>query len=400
MNASLLPLEIWHMILRYSISAPDFFDSNIGDRIPPWNIYLHEWDSAKQYQESEITRKCLLKVCRSWNAYLLRYEHRFVRIEDVAHGLVPVQKLKSALRVSFGRHGDSYCKACQPGRHFHGSVEISQRKQGEYYDLCAQIFRLLQPLNAEILQFSTKMKYVDLDRCLLPSSFSNVVAIHTTNHEIVQESFVYLIKSVPSLRHGLAACFWAPSAQVSLRSPILTTLILTIIAPPSSLTHENLCLPVLRHLDLRLLQVSILVPNAPRWLPILRLIGSELKTLRITQVLDSARDVSREIWTVCPKLEHLHLGGNRKAPPPPPAHHPLHILSIPYLDGRFRRPFSSYVPDWPGLRTVQVDQEWTAPIDSSQLESLDSRLRLEDIKGESYVDFLLRTKSSAASHGP
>jgi hypothetical protein len=395
MDTPTLPLEISHMILRYSISAPDFFDPNIGDRIHPWNFLLHEWSSLRQYQESEMNRKCLRMVCRSWNAYLRRYEHRHVRIEDVAHGRVPLQHLKFALRISFGHHKDSYCSMCQPELHFQDSGSIPRGKQDEYYELCTQIFHLVPPLNVEILHFATKVEQVLIDRCILPFSFSKVVAIHTANCEIGQGILAQLIGSLPSFRYSLAACIWTPSVQLSLRSSILTTLILAVVVPLpylQPLTHEHFYIPSLRHLDLQFLLAPMYVPDEPRWLPILRVIGSELKTLRITQVLDSARSVSGEIWTVCPKLEHLHLGGNRDALPPPPPHHPLHTLGIPYLDLRFRYPFSSYVPDWPGLRTVQVDQEWVTPIDSSQLETLDSRLRLEDLKGESYADFLLRTE--------
>ncbi|PVG04345.1 hypothetical protein CPB86DRAFT_693331, partial [Serendipita vermifera] len=95
----MLPPEICHIILRYSIAVPDFFDPDIADRIPPWFIYASDWNDSKQYWDAERIRNILQRVCRSWDAYLRKYEHRFIRMDDVVHRLVPVDRLRAAIRI-------------------------------------------------------------------------------------------------------------------------------------------------------------------------------------------------------------------------------------------------------------------------------------------------------------
>ncbi|PVG04349.1 hypothetical protein CPB86DRAFT_693256, partial [Serendipita vermifera] len=98
----MLPPELNQIILRYAISVPDFFDPDVTDRIPSWivRISYSDWNNLKQYWATERTRNNLRRVCRSWDSYLCRYySHRFVSFDDVAHGLVSAQCLRSAIRI-------------------------------------------------------------------------------------------------------------------------------------------------------------------------------------------------------------------------------------------------------------------------------------------------------------
>jgi hypothetical protein len=116
-HISRLPPEIWQMILRYSISVPDFLDPDEGlDQFPPRVIAQRGWSDSSSYYEAERTRNVLQRVCRSWNSYLQQYAHRFVRIDDVVHGNVPLRYLQSAIRFSVGAHGhqNELCYDCKP----------------------------------------------------------------------------------------------------------------------------------------------------------------------------------------------------------------------------------------------------------------------------------------------
>ncbi|PVG04341.1 hypothetical protein CPB86DRAFT_693116, partial [Serendipita vermifera] len=96
----MVPLEIWHIILRYSISVPDLFDTHITDRIPPWFIYESNWNDTDQYWDAERTRNNLRRVCSSWDIYLRKFAHRFVSMDDVVHQIIPASHLQSAIRIS------------------------------------------------------------------------------------------------------------------------------------------------------------------------------------------------------------------------------------------------------------------------------------------------------------
>ncbi|PVG04351.1 hypothetical protein CPB86DRAFT_660446, partial [Serendipita vermifera] len=77
---SMLPPEVYQIILRYSISVPNFLDPDAVDRIPAWAIHQSKWNNQTEYWAAERTRNSLRRVCKSWDHYLHRYGHRFVRI--------------------------------------------------------------------------------------------------------------------------------------------------------------------------------------------------------------------------------------------------------------------------------------------------------------------------------
>ncbi|PVF93998.1 hypothetical protein CPB86DRAFT_714169, partial [Serendipita vermifera] len=100
-TSPLLPSELWQMILTHSISVPVFFDADVVENISPWYIDdpTVEWNNEKPYWTAERNRSSMRRVCRSWNDYLRQYDHRYVRMIDIAHGIVPAHHLKSAVRV-------------------------------------------------------------------------------------------------------------------------------------------------------------------------------------------------------------------------------------------------------------------------------------------------------------
>ena len=90
-------VEIWHIILKYSISVALFFDTDpletYGVEVIPRYFYEDE------YWESERSRNSLRRVCRAWNEFLKDYDYRFVRLLDVIDGHVPVGSFSKAIRV-------------------------------------------------------------------------------------------------------------------------------------------------------------------------------------------------------------------------------------------------------------------------------------------------------------
>jgi hypothetical protein len=108
---SSLPVEVWHAILRYAIEVPLFLDPDAYEgvlarvvfhgRISPLNHECTYWSAEK-------TRNRMQLVSKSWDSFLRPFEHRFVRMLDIRHGKVPLQKLEMAIRVSF-REYDCEC---------------------------------------------------------------------------------------------------------------------------------------------------------------------------------------------------------------------------------------------------------------------------------------------------
>jgi hypothetical protein len=86
-----LPVELLFEIIRQSISLPAFLEV---DHIPevtnpfiPLAAYQAiRFDNEKVYWQVERHINVLRRVCKSFDAYLRRFEHRFVRIADVYHG--------------------------------------------------------------------------------------------------------------------------------------------------------------------------------------------------------------------------------------------------------------------------------------------------------------------------
>jgi hypothetical protein len=104
--SSKAPIEIWHTILKYSISVPLFFDP---DPVATYGVdILRKYSYEAPYWESERTRNALRRVCYGWNDILKVYDHRFIRLYDVIHDRVPITALPFAIRLDLD---DSYgCK--------------------------------------------------------------------------------------------------------------------------------------------------------------------------------------------------------------------------------------------------------------------------------------------------
>jgi hypothetical protein len=376
---------------------PDFLDPDgMVDCFPPWVIEDRGWYDYSGYYEAERTRNALRRVCRSWNEHLRRYPHRFVRITDVMHQIVPEKYLKTAKRISFDDHHGESCETCLERFEEFANDEII------YDDACRLILKRLKPLeNAQILDLRIT-SCLSVEEYVSVETFPNLLRVHTEDVVLQTETIMGIIESFSSFRHMYTRLPWYLDGIFSLRSSTLTTLHLGIcISSPTMFTSETLHLPALEHLYIE--ESYYDGPNGydePSWISLVRIIGRELRSLWLPLEPDcTLEEVPGEIWKLCPKLEDLF---TFDSPPtiPPPVGHPIHTLGIPEFLVRHDRPLEGALPDWPGLRTVRIDSTWHfwtsyshGSLTSSQMEWLNSRcICLEDSKGESLTNYLARTK--------
>ena len=104
---SKLPVETWQTILRYVIFVPDFLDPDAYEGMlstEMWTENNSPLNDERVYGRAERTRNRLRRVAKSWDRYLRRFEHRFVRMLDICCGTVLPEKLKNAVRISFGTY--------------------------------------------------------------------------------------------------------------------------------------------------------------------------------------------------------------------------------------------------------------------------------------------------------
>lgn len=128
-----LPVELWYQILEENISLRTFLDPARLPEVEDPHFNNHDYIRATvplslgrssnrkttraelrskerrcqnegTYWEMERQRNALRRVCKSWDQFLRLFSHRFVRIQDVFHGQVPIASLCKAIRISL-----TYC---------------------------------------------------------------------------------------------------------------------------------------------------------------------------------------------------------------------------------------------------------------------------------------------------
>jgi hypothetical protein len=402
---SALPAEIWSIILRYSISAPEFLDPDDGaDRFPPWLIKNRRFMGLESYRKAERTRIALQRVCKSWHEVLRPYTHRFVRMCDVAHGMVPVYYLQSAIRISFGDHGLSCCDDCRPEQFLSGSPYQTQPGLS-YIELCESIIDPRTSFGAKIFDCESAM-WLILRRVPLSVLFPNLESVYGLYGGISTSKVVEMIETLPLLCHLHIGLDWFDDRPLSLSSSTLTNLHLRfMITNPSFtvFTDLGMRLPALRHLHIEYSEYELDEYDEPAWVPLLKVVGKQLKTLFLQKEdFCTKEDVLKDIWTLCPKLEELSAIDEvfiAYRTTPPPREHPIHTLGLNWHQISYQGTLE--LPDWPGLRTIRIHERWNnwlgrkcGPLTSAQLELLNLRqITLEDSVGESYTEYFTRIES-------
>ncbi|CAG8769632.1 5979_t:CDS:1, partial [Acaulospora colombiana] len=136
-----------------------------------------EWNSSKPYWAAERTRNSLRRVCKPWDQYLRQYNHRFVRMFDVAHGVFPMQHLQSAMRISLGDHTKICCNRCISKDYWLRNLP-HEETDGSYQQLCRSIFRRFYPLKVQILDFgNSDSNMLELICSLPPPALRQLVVL-------------------------------------------------------------------------------------------------------------------------------------------------------------------------------------------------------------------------------
>jgi hypothetical protein len=392
--SSLVPTEIWQAILRYSISVPVFLDPDAVEAISPCMIEdaKIEWNDEKPYWQAEHTRAALQSVCKSWNRYLRLYEHRLVRMIDIAHGLVSPDKLQNAIRLSL-RGENCKCQICAEGSWPVCSGNTFERWSWTLLTNC-------EPTNIKILDGTG----ATFDMRTFPmNTFPELETLYALHCSFGK--YIGLITNhLPHLRHCLGRGYWGTTEKQTFNSQTIKTLFISFPLPripEDHFTQENWRLPALRHIRIKdpaqgsrtdELQASL-------W-ALLKVIGQQLTSLYLPWA-NSTYELHSDIWDLCPNLEHLYTA--MKLTRPPPFEHPIHTLCIAsyrnYLSLR-ERPF----PDWINLRIIRTDVRWDrseALIYSMAWVTTcaERNIRLEDTTGESYDEFIARTGAKFDERG-
>lgn len=93
-------VEIWQKILRYAIAVPVFFEKDpIGTC--GYQEFVKWFSEDKVYWAAERDRNALRRVCYAWNNYLIRFDHRYVNLDDVEVGTVPISTISRAIKLRY-----------------------------------------------------------------------------------------------------------------------------------------------------------------------------------------------------------------------------------------------------------------------------------------------------------
>jgi hypothetical protein len=350
------PAEIWQYILRCVIHVPIFLDPD-GVAVSPvssmsaYHIYGKKsaWNDEKLYWESERSRNACRRVCRVWDVYLGTIGHRFVRMLDVVHEVVPPTVLNQAIRISLAPYGRG---AAQP------VMAIVPHKFRWYYD--AEQFLSLIPdthaINVKIMT-ATYMHFETSHLTRIAARFPNLVTLVNVG---LTSGLGVIVQHLPHLRHLYTSSYKRDPQSVTINCPKLETL---SFRPENfdieDFTPEKWSLPSLQ--TLRILGGDER-SNKEAWqrmtTPLLTVIGSNLRALYIAPNYLPAS--FEEVLKACPKLEYLLVNTSGNSDMNPPASHPLHTIMVPFFSPWMARP-TKPVPSWPGwpmVRTIVFDAPW------------------------------------------
>jgi hypothetical protein len=381
-----LPSELWQTILQDAISVPVFLDADAVENISPHVITDPDldWNDEKSYWAAERTRNSLRRVCKSWDSFLCKYEHRFVDMVDIVHHDLPVKHLESAIRVSFKSHDVSSCRKCRE------DFEQAFFNFNDYMQVCWLFIVQVQPIRATILDCgNSSPSFDDFDA----SYFPDLITLQTSDVNYF-EDITEIVNKIPNLRHCFCMAVWEWRENLRIKSSSITTLSFPLRYPfprPDWFINKNCSFPALRHLYFNeyytMWDEEEYFCNSIEAL--LKIVGKELRSLYLPNN-STDYDLPKNIWDLCPKLELLHTDMPLEWAPPP--EHPLHTIGLPTYRFFDNLGFSQQpeLPDWPVIRTVRFDMIWSTYLYKYVQPPMhwDTTLRLEDAMGVTYDEYL------------
>jgi hypothetical protein len=377
--SSSLSAEVWQIILRYSIGIDGFLDPDafegvvsqhdMGDTTLPRN------DEAT-YWRAENTRTVLQLVSKSWAIYLNLFQHRFVRMLDIRHGIVDPVVLKGAIRVSFSQY------RCRCNQYCNSPAPLSS-----FTTFCCRALQDAKGVSMEIADMMDEEHQIREFISALPK-FENVktfIGLTCTYSGYLAP----ILNALPSIRHFYGKGYWGKRENGSiehLTAYNLTTLSLHTRKGASygAITYK---LPSLQHLRLKDDSSDTIADFVTKSLiPILRAVGSRLLTLYIYQQ-NAQYEAPTEIWEFCPRLTTLRTA--LVIVIPPPFFHPIQTLVVAH-DQQLKGFLP--LPEWPQLRNIVIDTSWGWVNSEKGMRSLEARpeVRIEDRNRLTFEEYEVR----------
>lgn len=331
-----IPPELWQKILRHAIFVPLFFDT---DPVTSYGLAsLPNYENTSAYWESERTRNNLRRVCSTWDAYLQRFAHRLVNLDDVIHNRAPITALPLAYRIHI-----LMCKCLE-------CVNDPQEKLSLIQQISGSDPPYNQPWRVKILKIDGYWLRENAFLTLLASRSRVRVYIRPRAAPINS-----IIEQQPSsdlrLYRGLLV-----SEILCVQS--LSTLRLALDASRIS------CIPLmpnLRHLSVILINgaESVGCGLVVDWL---QTGGNQLFTLFWSVIERVNYTLSTPIWSLCPYITSLQLPCDTLWSFPPPTHPITHFrLNLGFKSNEER---SNWAPIDDIIRcetinTVSFDLPWS-----------------------------------------
>jgi hypothetical protein len=315
------PVEIWHKILKYTISVPLFLDPNPTETYGIDSIIDYSWESS--YWEAERTRHSLRVVCKSWDIFLKRYAHRFVNMTDVCHGMVPDTVLPFAIRISLRLNLSCGCEAFCTGTE--PRTVLKSRVMERLEKAIVALGNLYGPdmmWNLEILseQLTKDRRELELLRHRAPrlSALVNNETYDLSINNTFAESLNVL--SIDDIWD------WEPIIPAGvLRLSNLTTLYLSV--PSLDFYFKGWSLPSLKHLSIDWSTRSSDTHSAVnKLLEMLEQVGEGLETLYFRKYKPESIPVPQRLWKLCPRLLRVQMPCNWAEMPP--LGHPVRCFRI------------------------------------------------------------------------
>ena len=372
--------------------VPDFLDPDAFEGIIFYAPHAFQVDRPlkcyeKAYWKAERRRTLLRLVCKPWSDYcnLPRFQHRFVRMEDIWHNKIRETSLKTAIRVNFRFHECSCTERCLTASQG-GSLALLRQRYNEF---CLQVIASVGPMRMEIADFSS----IDVDDLAGSVALQNMKKVKTLLTSVSSyKNIAILSREMQDLTHFHTYSSGFQGPLVSLRSSGLVSLHFNtrgVVEYKEIVWH----LPSLRYLgivyDGHFCSSTFLYDFL---LPVLRVVGSRLRSLYVsTGPVDYK--IPSDIWNMCPVLERIHASADMEAPPPD--FHPLHTACIPLSDFDVLSILNmdTSIFTWPNLRRVIINTSWHLIENGSHgfwrwlLEWTRLGITLEDRYGHTLEDF-------------
>lgn len=301
-SGGVLPAELWQIILEEAIYVPIYF--NLNPETTYRSTYHPLCFSQQHYWASERLRNTLRRVCRSWDAFLKRYNHRYVDTADIILGLVPVTALPSAFRI---RLSDAFTM-----------TPVIRRLSLDGYDLTPKMIDSTEDgipttWNLRILEFSSLPP--DNEFLLEQNRVYNLQSIICAPMSFLKSLSDLQVQ--PTVVWNFADDF--PNGPSALSNSFLSKINTLYLELDTEWLPTNL--PALRYLHVDLADLS--VERLVEWLEI---IGKQLQEFYCSGRRRES-ELPRSIWELCPSMK-IHKAPWGMIQMPAPREHPVHTLQF------------------------------------------------------------------------